>query len=78
MAYQYDATNGEIVGETATGTVPTDDKGRVLPEYLSERELLIETVMQLRTIADLVNGFFGDLKSGKINPMQFMTGMFKR
>jgi hypothetical protein len=45
---------------------------------LTDRELLIEAVTHLRTIDDLVSGFFGDLKSGKINPMQMIMGAMKR
>jgi hypothetical protein len=44
---------------------------------LTDRELLEEIALHSRSVADLVNGFFGDLRSGKINPMQMMMGIMK-
>ena len=57
---------------------PLDAQGRRHVATMTDRELLEELVTNSRSVADLVNGFFGDLKSGKINPMQMMMGAFKR
>lgn len=54
-----------------------DDKGRMPLGSLTDRELLLEIADNSRKVADLVEQFFGDLKSGKINPMQLITGMFR-
>lgn len=45
---------------------------------MTDRELLEEMATHSREVADLVKGFFADLSSGKVNPMQMMMGMFKR
>lgn len=57
---------------------PRDEQGRLFISDMTDREVLEETLLNSRKVADLVNGFFGDLKSGKINPMQMMMGMMKR
>jgi hypothetical protein len=36
-------------------SVPTDDKGRPLPEYLSDRVLLIEIATHLRVMYDAIS-----------------------
>ena len=55
-----------------------DDQGREHPHTMSDREILEELLMSQRKVADLVNGFFADFKSGKINPLQMMGGIFRR
>lgn len=60
--------------EQETGVYLPDEKGREHPHTMSERELLEELVITQRKVDDLVNSFFSDLKSGKINPMSLLTG----
>lgn len=54
-----------------------DHKGRMPVGSMTDRELLLELVTSVRKIEDTVDSFFGDLKSGRINPMSLLTGMFK-
>jgi len=56
----------------------TETETRRPVNEMTDRELLEEMAESQRKVADLVNGFFGDLKSGRINPMQMMMGAFKR
>lgn len=55
--------------------VPTEHRPE--PQDMTDRQLLEELVRNSRKVESLVTQFFGDLKSGKINPMQLITGMFK-
>jgi hypothetical protein len=62
----------------ADPTATVDEKGRPLPVVMTDREILEELLTSQRKVADLVNGFFADLKGGKINPMSMMMGVLKR
>jgi hypothetical protein len=42
-----DVVNGDV-------KVPTDDKGRPMPEVLSDRELLVEIATHLRVMYDAI------------------------
>lgn len=45
---------------------------------MSDREHLEEQTAILRGIQELVGGFFNDMQSGKLNPMQMLMGVMKR
>jgi len=51
-----------------------DNKNRIRPEFLTDRELLIETVTMLRTTQDALESFVG---SAAKNPMLKMLGIGK-
>lgn len=55
-----------------------DEQGREHPHTMSDREILEEILVSQRKVADLVNGFMGDLRTGKISPLKMMGGMFGR
>lgn len=52
-----DAVNPQAVEDTVdsdTRTVPVDNKGRPMPEFLSDRELLIEMCTHMRVMFDAI------------------------
>lgn len=55
-----------------------DDKMRTMPWAMTDREMLEEMTLNSRKVSDMVEGFFGDLKSGKINPMSLIMGAMKK
>lgn len=55
---------------------PTDDQDRVLPEHLTERELLIELVNYMRGFTDLMTQLADQPMIGKM--LGLPPGMFNR
>lgn len=59
-------------GSLNDNTYAPDEQGREHVHVMTDRELLEEMVISQRKMADLVNNFFDDFKSGRINPMKMM------
>jgi hypothetical protein len=56
-----------------TVTAPVDEKGRVLPEAMSDREMAIETLFLLRAIVDIFEGL-GNHPMARSLGMAFPSG----
>lgn len=59
----------------------TDDKGRMSVHLMTAEECARETLAIQRALQDLVEGFFSDMKSGKLEmpgPMGMMLKMLTR
>ena len=50
---------------------PVDDKGRIIVQHMTDRELLEEAVGTMRTTQDMVTAFIADFSN---NPMLGMFG----
>lgn len=51
-------------GELATRDILRDDKGRTIPEDMTDRELLEESVRSLRAVGDAFEQFSAELAKG--------------
>jgi hypothetical protein len=62
---------GELIEPFA---VPVDEKGRKLPEGMSDRELLIETVTVLRAVGDALAPML-DPEVARMGPIGMMKAL---
>lgn len=62
------------INEDNSMATPIDDKGRILPAYLSQEEKLDEVLAIARATQDLVERFLNDFMSGKIGGPMGMLG----
>jgi hypothetical protein len=56
-----------------TTTVPVDEKGRAIPEAMSDREIAIESLFLLRAIVDVFEGL-GNHPMARSLGMAFPSG----